>query len=199
MHFAVDVNRKRSISQADEDSVHHQNAKRSNYGSDPNSVLQVQSTDSGNGSAFVEDASSNGPGLVGELTPAEQMIAMIGALLAEGERGAESLEILVSKMHPDMLADIVITNMKHLPKILPPLTKFGSSQVTPQITSPSQGTAVTGPINSVPPVSIPQLPHHPVSVMNSALPDSSSCSSSLTESKRDPRRVVLFIICLKIK
>ncbi|KAK1293443.1 hypothetical protein QJS10_CPB17g02431 [Acorus calamus] len=49
-------------------------------------------------------------------TPAEQMIGMIGALLAEGERGAESLEIVVSKIQPDLMADIVIANMKHLPR-----------------------------------------------------------------------------------
>ncbi|KAL4558964.1 hypothetical protein LXL04_031090 [Taraxacum kok-saghyz] len=54
------------------------------------------------------------------VSPVEQMIAMIGALLAEGERGAESLEILISQIHPDLLADIVVTNMKHLPP--PPST-----------------------------------------------------------------------------
>ncbi|KAK1269550.1 hypothetical protein QJS04_geneDACA006452 [Acorus gramineus] len=48
-------------------------------------------------------------------TPAKQMIGLIGALLAEGERGAESLEILVSKIQPELMADIVIANMKHLP------------------------------------------------------------------------------------
>ncbi|KXG31070.1 uncharacterized protein LOC8073942 isoform X2 [Sorghum bicolor] len=49
-----------------------------------------------------------------DVSPVEKMIEMIGALLAEGERGAESLGILVSTVEADVMADIVIETMKHL-------------------------------------------------------------------------------------
>ncbi|XP_066306812.1 uncharacterized protein [Miscanthus floridulus] len=51
-----------------------------------------------------------------DVSPVEKMIEMIGALLAEGERGAESLGILVSTVEADVMADIVIETMKHLPE-----------------------------------------------------------------------------------
>lgn len=51
-----------------------------------------------------------------DMSPVEKMIEMIGALLAEGERGAESLGILVSTVEADVMADIVIETMKHLPE-----------------------------------------------------------------------------------
>ena len=38
-----------------------------------------------------------------ELTVVQQMVALVGALVAEGERWAESLEILISKIQPDLL------------------------------------------------------------------------------------------------
>ncbi|KAK3165156.1 hypothetical protein QOZ80_1AG0029640 [Eleusine coracana subsp. coracana] len=42
-----------------------------------------------------------------DVSPVEKMIEMIGALLAEGERGAESLGILVSTVEADVMADIL--------------------------------------------------------------------------------------------
>ncbi|KAI3491207.1 hypothetical protein L1887_44453 [Cichorium endivia] len=75
------------------------------------------------------------PPLDNGLSPVEQMIAMIGALLAEGERGAESLEILISQIHPDLLADIVVTNMKHLPKSPPPLTRLATRPTANSVNS----------------------------------------------------------------
>lgn len=65
--------------------------------------------------------SAGGLLLDSEMSPVQQMIAMIGALLAEGEKGAESLEILINKIQPDLLADIVIANMQFLPSSRPPI------------------------------------------------------------------------------
>ncbi|KAL9271873.1 Symplekin-like protein, partial [Drosera capensis] len=101
-------------------------------------------------------ASTNAPFLNDSLTPAEKMIAMIGAFLCEGERGAESLELLISQMHPDLLADIVITNMKHLPKAppssklenLPRVVQNGSidaRQVAPAASTPAHGLVPATP------------------------------------------------------
>ncbi|XP_071714228.1 uncharacterized protein [Rutidosis leptorrhynchoides] len=101
----------------------------------------------------VNGGPTNVPSRDKALTPVEQMIAMIGALLAEGERGAESLEILISQIHPDVLADIVVTNMKHLPKNPPPLTKpvTQSSQFAPtqQVTTNATSTPFSTTSTSV--------------------------------------------------
>ncbi|KAI5433912.1 hypothetical protein KIW84_020954 [Lathyrus oleraceus] len=53
----------------------------------------------------INGVSPNVPVLENELTAVEQMIAAIVALISEGERGAKSLEILISQIHPDLLAD----------------------------------------------------------------------------------------------
>uniref|UniRef100_A0A0D6QYV0 Symplekin/Pta1 N-terminal domain-containing protein n=1 Tax=Araucaria cunninghamii TaxID=56994 RepID=A0A0D6QYV0_ARACU len=47
--------------------------------------------------------------------PVQKMIAVIGALLAQGEKGCQSIEILIPKMGPDLLADVVIASMSNLP------------------------------------------------------------------------------------
>ncbi|KAJ4963395.1 hypothetical protein NE237_023334 [Protea cynaroides] len=89
--------------------------KRPRYGPQGNSAFPGKiSDDSRQDDVNVNGISPELPLLDSDLTPVEQMIAMIGALLTQGERGAESLEILISKIHPDLLADIVITNMRHL-------------------------------------------------------------------------------------
>ncbi|KAK4353272.1 hypothetical protein RND71_028790 [Anisodus tanguticus] len=120
-----------------------------------------------------------------------QMIAMIGALLAEGETGAKSLEILISKIPPDLLADIVITNMRHLPKNPPPLARFGSFSLARESDSTNL-SQIMAPIDS----SLGQQTWVPGS--QTPIPLSTATSSSLSEmptsaslpldSKRDPRR-----------
>ncbi|KAM0023971.1 putative armadillo-like helical, symplekin, symplekin/Pta1 [Helianthus debilis subsp. tardiflorus] len=142
---------KRSTPMDQEHTVSNDSAsKRSRYGSNSNTSTVIQTDPrhdhSVNGGPTKVASLDNG------LTPVEQIISMIGALLAEGERGAESLEILISQIHPDLLADIVVTNMKHLPKNPPPLTKISSqqcglsntsSQVAPNIQSPVLTNAVS--------------------------------------------------------
>ncbi|KAF8024715.1 hypothetical protein BT93_F1786 [Corymbia citriodora subsp. variegata] len=169
-------------------------SKRGRYIADTNSTFPGQQTaDSGHGSTSANGVSPNVSLLNGDLSPVEQMIAMIGALLAEGERGAESLEILISKIHPDLLADIVITNMKHLPKIPPPLTRLGISEVTGQLGSVSSPAQVTAPsflpANSIPsPMSAMQIPYTSASITSESFPEASIVSSVSADSKRDPRR-----------
>ncbi|XP_031505229.1 uncharacterized protein LOC116267565 [Nymphaea colorata] len=128
--------------------------------------------------------------LGGDMTPVEQMIALIGALLAEGDRGAKSLEILISNFHPDLLADIVMANMKYLPKSPPLSGKPVVSSTTSQTSSvlhqvppsssamfaqssgfPSQTTALSTPNGTTLPI-LDVLP----------------AASNLTDMKRDPRR-----------
>lgn len=167
-------------------------SKRIRYGPDSYSTLPVQMNASGRDTTSVNGVSSDLPVLDGELTPVEQMIAVIGALLGEGERGGESLEILISNIHPDLLADIVITNMRHLPKIPPPLTRLGNFPVPRQIGSLSSSAQVVAgsPTSSVQsPVLTEQVPFSSATVTSLTVSDASNVNSLPPDSKRDPRRV----------
>ncbi|ONI35540.1 hypothetical protein PRUPE_1G541600 [Prunus persica] len=170
---------------------HEMPSKRIRYGPDSYSTLPVQMNASGRDTTSVNGVSSDLPVLDGELTPVEQMIAVIGALLGEGERGGESLEILISNIHPDLLADIVITNMRHLPKIPPPLTRLGNFPAPRQIGSLSSSAQVVAgsPTSSVQsPVLTEQVPFSSATVTSLTVSDASNVNSLPTDSKRDPRR-----------
>ncbi|KAK6940297.1 Symplekin C-terminal [Dillenia turbinata] len=171
--------------------IHEWASKRTRYGFSSYSAEPVQMSDSVHDLVSGDGVSPQFPVPEGELTPAEQMIAMIGALLAEGERGAESLEILISKMHPDLLADIVITNMKYLPKIPPPSTRLGNSPVNLQVVSSvnhAQVSAATSAISVQSPVAPAQAPFTMAATANISLSDTSSVSILPGDPKRDPRR-----------
>ncbi|KAJ4850650.1 hypothetical protein Tsubulata_037952 [Turnera subulata] len=162
--------------------------KRIRYGPNSPSSPLVQVNDSEKDSVSANGVSGV-PLLDKDLSPAEQMIAMIGALLAEGERGAESLELLISNMHPDMLADIVITNMKHLPKSPPPLTR--SLPVTHQsgsLNSPGQGLTPSSTMNAISPLHPAQMPFSGANASSLSLSDASITNNFPADSKRDPRR-----------
>uniref|UniRef100_A0A6N2MKH5 Symplekin C-terminal domain-containing protein n=1 Tax=Salix viminalis TaxID=40686 RepID=A0A6N2MKH5_SALVM len=164
---------------------HEMAQKRIRYGPNILSTTPIPINDSGPDSVSVNGVSANVHVSDSDLTPAEQMIAMIGALLAEGERGAESLELLISNIHPDLLADIVITNMKHLPKSSPPLTRLGSLPVTMQncsLSSPAQLVAPSAPVSSA------QGPFPVVTTCNVSLTDTPIVNNFPVDSKRDPRR-----------
>lgn len=171
-------------------------SKRTCYGPNAHLTAPVQMSDPGQDSISANGMPPNVSHLDGDLTPVEQMIAMIGALLAEGERGAESLEILISKLHPDLLADIVITNMKHLPKSPPPLTRLGSSMPPARLVCSLSGPAqlvAPSPTNSVQsPVLPAKLPLSSSTAVSASLSDMPAVSSFATDSKRDPRRVITF-------
>lgn len=151
-------------------------------------------------SETVQDDAVNGmscqvPLLDTDLTPAEQMITMIGALLAEGERGAESLEILISQIHPDLMADIVITSMKHLPKNPPslygrlgniPATSNSFSNSPTQVATPAATTSSVPPSTLTPQLSSPLPSGSGISISAS---DVSTTPNLPAEFKKDPRRV----------
>ncbi|CAA7388045.1 unnamed protein product [Spirodela intermedia] len=124
-----------------------------------------------------------------DLTPAEQMIVMVGALLAEGERGAESLDILISQMQADLLADMVIVNMKYLPKTPSPLCgrleRTSSPDSTLQ-TVPSLAATATVDTSDM----SSQILSSPTSGFNlsTSTPDTPPAPNTVAEAKRDPRR-----------
>ena len=171
----------------------HEVSKRLRNGAETLLTLPVQSNDFGRDGNFINGLAPDLPKMDCGLNPVEKMIAVIGALLAEGDKGAESLEILVSKIHPDLLADIVITNMKHLPKMPPPLTRLGNLPVPRQMNSlSSSGQVVSGspPRNSVQSPTIPsQMPLSSATVTSTLVPDVPTANNLPIDSKRDPRRV----------
>lgn len=54
-----------------------------------------------------------------ESGPVQQLVAILGALVAQGEKTAASLDILIASIAIDMLAEVVIANMKYLPPACP--------------------------------------------------------------------------------
>ncbi|KAK3018031.1 hypothetical protein RJ639_004521 [Escallonia herrerae] len=51
--------------------------------------------------------------------PVQQLVAIFGALVAQGEKAVGSLEILISSSSADLLAEVVMANMRHLPPSRP--------------------------------------------------------------------------------
>ncbi|KAL5721520.1 hypothetical protein ACHQM5_005157 [Ranunculus cassubicifolius] len=163
-------------------------AKRPFYGSARNTSLPPQmATDIVRDNITVNGTSDKVPFLDGDINPVEQMIAMIGIFLAEGERGEKPLELLISNFNPDLMADIVIANMKHLPKACPPLTsRLGNKPVASQEGSSSNPSPSTAPAVSNPSSQYAPTPSSSVSMTISS--DVTSASYSQTDIKRDPRR-----------
>ncbi|GMH13657.1 hypothetical protein Nepgr_015498 [Nepenthes gracilis] len=182
--------RKRAAHQDDEEPTNgpEMGPKRLRYSSNDQSAqaLAINGLDHPTSNGF----SAEVPLLNSNLDPVEQMIAMIGALLAEGERGAESLELLISQIHPDLLADIVITTMKHLPKT-PPNLKIGSSPVNVQHSSSidaAEAVASDAVASVQAPLSTTQGSLSSASAVNVPLPDITTSTNLTADSKRDPRR-----------
>ncbi|XP_057458504.1 uncharacterized protein LOC130749200 isoform X2 [Lotus japonicus] len=51
--------------------------------------------------------------------PVQQLVAMFGALVAQGEKAVASLELLISSISADLLAEVVMANMRYLPPNYP--------------------------------------------------------------------------------
>ena len=110
------------------------------------------------GSADRQTSGANGQGvntestLHNEVSQLQQMIDIIGALVAKGERAAASIELLITSLPPDMLADVVIENMKNLPSTAPALpsgiTGVQSSTVGSEM--PQGLTVQSTPVSELP-------------------------------------------------
>eukprot|EP00250_Pteridium_aquilinum_P020689 c24907_g1_i2 orf=865-4929(-) len=104
------------------------------------------------------------------LTPLQQMIAMIGALVAKGERAAASIEILITSLPADMLADVVIENMKNLPPTAPAVPSGTCVLETQSNTAGSLKAEATSTMPSA------------------SILESSPSFQTISEHRRDPRR-----------
>ncbi|KAF6153639.1 hypothetical protein GIB67_027506 [Kingdonia uniflora] len=67
-------------------------------------------------SSLISSTSSSGDEDTG---PVQQLVAMFGALVAQGEKAAASLEILISSISSDLLAEVVMANIRYLPPTPP--------------------------------------------------------------------------------
>lgn len=120
-----------------------------------------------------------------DVSPVEKMIEMIGALLAEGERGAESLGILISSVESDVMADIVIETMKHLPEAPFPLaTNKSGPQLNLQSSSSPPTENLPGNTHSLPFTAQLALSADGVGIS----PPDALAVPGFSDSKRDPRR-----------
>lgn len=69
------------------------------------------------GSLPLVTSASTGPSNsrgVSDTGPVQQLVAMFGALVAQGEKAIGSLEILISSISADLLADVVMANMHNI-------------------------------------------------------------------------------------
>ncbi|XP_075516795.1 uncharacterized protein LOC142551442 isoform X1 [Primulina tabacum] len=190
-HIAGDVTKKRLAPMENDDQNNCQDvsSKRIRYGprnttAAANAVLNDAGQDPVNGiSPKLSVIDEN-------LSPVEQMIAMISALIAEGERGVDSLEILISNIHPDLLSDIVIMNMKHLPKSPPPLSQFSdlSYSINDASSDPSQISPSNGLTTSLPTLGPSEVSASLSNTISLPFSDMSTSTNLSADSKRDPRR-----------
>lgn len=184
-----DISRKRSLNQEYEDSTNSLQTKRGRYAFEGHVAPSIQKDKYDQHSVPVNGAPPSAPIIQGNLTPVEQMVAMICALLAEGDRGAESLDILISNIHPDLLADIVINNMKHLPKAVPDVARLTKLPVAHQIGS-LHNLSQTAPTDSPTyPVPSSQVPVPSPSAVITPPIDLLTPTCAPADFRRDPRRV----------
>ncbi|XP_038881528.1 uncharacterized protein LOC120073030 isoform X2 [Benincasa hispida] len=70
------------------------------------STVVSKQNESSSGTSSTEDVDTG---------PAQQLVTMFGALVAQGEKAIGSLQILISSISADLLAEVVIANMRFLP------------------------------------------------------------------------------------
>ncbi|CAL0329563.1 unnamed protein product [Lupinus luteus] len=117
-----DFGRKRPGSQsgsdlAEDEDVAGKRAKTTTIGlKEPNKEADGGTTNSQGGSPSTVPTSSKGDTDNG---PVHQLVAMFGTLVAQGEKAVASLEIVISSIPADLLAEVVMANMRYLPADYP--------------------------------------------------------------------------------
>lgn len=121
------------------------------------------------GDVINERASSNGNhagGLIdSEMAQVQQLVAMIGAIAAQGDRAVESLEILASNIPSNLLAEVVIANIHNLPS-----TRPTSDDDEQELVEGSQYSAISALSQIMPSFTISQVMTLPTTVPQVVLP-----------------------------
>ncbi|ERN05241.1 symplekin isoform X1 [Amborella trichopoda] len=119
----IDAGRKRSVAEDAGDLAHGDDisGKRVRHVAlvsqeSPMQVIQPSPEKSQESSPLNMAQSSTGDG---ESGPVQQLVAMLGALVAQGESAVNSLEVLITSISSDLLAEVVIYNMRFLPSTRP--------------------------------------------------------------------------------
>ncbi|KAK4253268.1 hypothetical protein QN277_010592 [Acacia crassicarpa] len=99
---------------AEDEDVPAKRAKTISIVSEPKKELDGSTTVSQDNNASTEPPSSER-----EVDNVQQLVAMFGALVAQGEKAVTFLEILISSISSDLLAEVVMTNMCNLPPNIP--------------------------------------------------------------------------------
>lgn len=123
--------------------------------------------------ATCQEEAKDSTSVSNDLSPLQQMIVMIGALAAKGDHANSSIDLLVASLSADMLADIVIENMRNLPAN-PPAMSPGDSADLPSELALSLGITL-----------------NTVATLEQALPPSFLTLVKPSDRKRDPSRVLL--------
>ncbi|KAK4731115.1 hypothetical protein R3W88_024103 [Solanum pinnatisectum] len=71
----------------------------------------------------------------GDTVNLQPLVAMFGTLVAQGEKAAASLDILISSISADLLADVVMANMRNLPSNQPKVVDDEEPPLKPEIES----------------------------------------------------------------
>lgn len=147
------------------------------------SIQQFQpSSDVINERAFSNGNHAGGQLVDSEMAQVQQLVAMIGAIAAQGDRAVESLEILASNIPSNLLAEVVIANIHNLPSARP--TSDGDEQ---ELGEGSQYSAISAFSEIMPsftmisqvmtlPTTIPQVVLPSMAVSQLPLPKSASSS-----------------------
>eukprot|EP00250_Pteridium_aquilinum_P033702 c611_g1_i1 orf=440-4438(-) len=106
-----------------------------------------------------------------------KMVSMIGALVAKGEQATTSVDFLIAKLPADMLADVVIENMRNLPPLPPAASPNANSEANPGLNfNFGMPFSTVGTLGQ--------------SIVSSFSAPEMAASVPSSDHRRDPRRVV---------
>ncbi|CAA0836287.1 HEAT repeat-containing protein [Striga hermonthica] len=103
------ASRKRAAVLSTSDFTEDDNVRKRGRSTPENSGSKANATSEGLERAHTPSSSDADNG------PVQQLVAMFGALVAQGEKAVASLEILISSISADLLAEVVMANMRNLP------------------------------------------------------------------------------------
>ncbi|KAK9159079.1 hypothetical protein Scep_005653 [Stephania cephalantha] len=115
----VDAGKKRSVIQEVDDLAQNGGVSGKRYRSTPTLSSDSNGDRPNLDQGGVSTIGSTSSSVDGDGGHVQQLVAMFGALVAQGEKAVGSLEIIISSISADLLAEVVMANMRHLPSTCP--------------------------------------------------------------------------------
>ncbi|KAJ0971547.1 hypothetical protein J5N97_019506 [Dioscorea zingiberensis] len=130
------------------------------------------------------------------LSPVLKLNNLICALMEEGIRGVESLDILLSNIHPELLCEMIIESLENLPPLngLPLHGNQGNITINLQISSSSPSAQAEPGVSALASVeysafsSSPEVTTATVTAPSNVVSDIPPMHNIASDAKRDPRR-----------